>query len=97
VKIPAWFGCLAANFAEYVWYESRPDWPKFIESMKGEIRHEYSNRQGVRVVDVQFVKESNTKLTGFVKLKVNDTLDVVHSCTVTVADDGQNSIWRCGR
>jgi hypothetical protein len=94
MKILVFLGSLAAIFGAFIWYLSKPDWPKYIESVKGEIRHEYSNREGVTVQDVQLVKESDTKLSGFGKLKVND-IEIFHGCTVTVAEDGSNSIWRC--
>ena len=40
-----------------------------IEQTKQSIRSEYEKRPGLTVVAVQMIKESPTKLTGFVKIK----------------------------
>jgi hypothetical protein len=72
-----------------------------IEQTKQDIRSEYEKRPGLTVVDVQMIKESPTKLTGFVKMKPKGlpkslgTLgEISKSCSATLGENRQY-IWRC--
>jgi len=68
-----------------------------IEQTKKNIREEFENRPGVKVADVQLIKESRNKLTGFVKLNTSVlgvSVDATKSCTATMGENRQY-IWRC--
>lgn len=65
-----------------------------IEACKQSIRDEYSRRGGGEVVDVQMVKESSRKLSGFIKIKVPVFGEFTKPCSATMGDDRQY-IWRC--
>jgi len=72
-----------------------------IEQTKQSIRSEYEKRPGLTVVDVQMIKVSPTKLTGFVKLKpkglpksVGALGEISKECSATMGENRQY-IWRC--
>jgi hypothetical protein len=72
-----------------------------IEETKKSIRSKYEKQPGLTVVDVQMIKESPTKLTGFVKLKptglpksLGSLGEVSKNCAATWGEYGQY-IWRC--
>ena len=68
-----------------------------IEQAKKSIRTEFEKRPGVKVLDVQLVKESPKKLTGFAKISTSilgSSVEVMRSCSATMGEDRQY-IWRC--
>lgn len=87
-------------------------WPKSphfdqegIEKIKESIRSEWSKEKNFKVLDVQMIKESDRKLTGFVKLQMNgfDELKslggifegkVLKECTASMADNWE-TLWSC--
>jgi hypothetical protein len=65
-----------------------------ISSIKSDIRDEFAKRRGITVEEVQMLRESPRKLTGFVKVKAPLLGTINKACTATMGDDGR-SIWRC--
>ena len=68
-----------------------------IEQAKKSIRTEFEKRPGVKVLDVQLVKESPKKLTGFAKISTSilgSSVEVMRNCSATMGEDRQY-IWRC--
>ena len=68
-----------------------------IDNLKKDIKTEFEKREGVRVTDVQIIKESPKKLSGFVKLTISvfgQSTEVTKSCTATMGDDNKY-IWKC--
>ncbi len=67
-----------------------------IERTKQDIRSEFEKRPGLIVVDVQMIKESPTKLTGFVKIQPKGLPKSVGALG-EIAKMGENRqyIWRC--
>ena len=63
-----------------------------IASLHQDIRAEYT-AEGATVFDVQLVKESPKKLTGFIKFSV-EGMTLTHGCEATYGDDHQ-IVWRC--
>lgn len=91
---------IAAAIAFGVWWF----WPtgfsdSEIERLKGTIRAEYARKADVQDVgEVTLLRKDARELVGFVKvtwkgLPGPQTVD----CSATMASDGQNFIWRCGR
>lgn len=66
---------------------------KDIGNLKQTVRDEFAKRPGVTVTDVTFIKESDKKLTGFVKFKISDS-EVTSNCNATMGD-GAQYIWKC--
>jgi hypothetical protein len=64
-----------------------------IDALKTTVKSEFEKRPGVSVSDVTFIKESERKLKGFVKLNVAE-LEVMKSCEATMGDNSQY-IWKC--
>ena len=64
-----------------------------IGNLKNTVRAEFQKRPGVTVSEVTFIKESDKKLSGFVKLKIEGT-ELTKSCTATMGDSAQY-IWKC--
>lgn len=64
-----------------------------IANLKESVRTEFAKQPGVTVMSVEFVRESDRKLTGFAKLNAQGT-DVTKPCTATMGDD-RRFIWRC--
>jgi hypothetical protein len=65
-----------------------------ISNIDQAIRAELSKSPGVAVEDVQLLRESPRRLTGFAKIKVPLLGNVSKSCTATMGDDGR-SFWQC--
>jgi hypothetical protein len=65
-----------------------------VTSIEQDIRDEFAERRGITVEDVQMVKESPRKLTGFVRIKAPFVGSINKQCTATMGEDGR-SIWRC--
>jgi hypothetical protein len=65
-----------------------------IKNVEQSIRSEYGKRQGITVLDVQLMKESPKKLSGFIKVKVPLLGEVTKPCAATMGEDGQY-IWQC--
>lgn len=72
-----------------------------IEQAKQSIRSEYEKLPGLTVVDVEMIKVSPTKLTGFVKLKpdglpksVGALGEISKECSATMGEH-RRYIWQC--
>ena len=66
---------------------------KDVQNLKEQIRKEFSSRPGVIVKDVQIIKESSKKLTGFAKLSAGGR-EVIKNCSATWGEGGKY-IWKC--
>ena len=66
-----------------------------IKAMKESIRTEFEKREGIEVVEVEMIRESDTKATGFVKLKTRLLGEIMKSCSATMELDSNRYIWRC--
>jgi hypothetical protein len=64
-----------------------------VTKLEGEIRNEFSRRPGVTVREVQIIKESPQRLSGFAKLEAGG-IEVMKSCSATWGDGGKY-IWKC--
>jgi hypothetical protein len=83
--------------AWYFWQQGGGFSQADIDRTKATISSEFGKRDGVQVVDVQMVKESANRLTGFVKLKINvlgESMEVTKNCSATWGEGGQY-IWKC--
>ena len=65
-----------------------------ISRIGQEIRSEFSKRPGMRVEEVQLLRESPRKLIGFAKMKLPLLGSVSKTCTATMGDDGR-ALWQC--
>jgi len=65
---------------------------KDVTNIEGDIRARLSGR-GSKVIDVQLIRESPTRLIGFANLRVFG-IPIYKTCSVTIGRDRQ-SIWRC--
>jgi len=65
-----------------------------IASVEQDIRSEFGKRDGITVEEVQLLRESPRKLTGFAKIKAPILGSINKACTATMGDDGR-SMWRC--
>jgi hypothetical protein len=65
-----------------------------VANTEKNIREEFSKSRGLTVDEVKLMRESPTKLTGFVKLRAPLIGQVTKSCTATLGEDGQ-FVWRC--
>jgi hypothetical protein len=69
-----------------------------VEKIKESIRQEFSQKENIKVVEIQMIQESPQKLTGFVKLKKFGFLglseDITKKCEATMGENHQ-SIWEC--
>jgi hypothetical protein len=65
-----------------------------IASLESSIKAEFQKRPGVTVLDVHLIRESERKLTGFVRIRIAG-IEVAKPCTVTAGDDGGSSVWVC--
>jgi len=65
-----------------------------VASIESDIRDEFAKRRGITVEDVQMIRESPRKLTGFVRAKGPFGVSINKSCTATMGDDGR-AIWDC--
>ena len=69
-----------------------------IDKVKQSIREEFSKRDGVTITDVEMLRESPKKLTGFVKAQVSMfgvSREIMSACTATMGDSNEY-IWNCG-
>jgi hypothetical protein len=65
-----------------------------IAKVKDSIRTEFDKRPGIKVIDVQMLKESPTKLMGFVKVKAPLFGEMTKSCSATMGE-GNQYLWKC--
>lgn len=64
-----------------------------IETLKKTVKAEFEKRPGVSVTEVNFIKESDKKLSGLIKFKVGE-LEVTKGCGATMGESAQY-IWKC--
>lgn len=65
-----------------------------ISRIQDDIRAHFSERRGVTVEDVNLLRESPRKLSGYAKIKVPILGVMTKNCTATMGDDGR-SLWQC--
>jgi len=68
-----------------------------VKNAEEDIRSEFGKKIGITVVDVQMLKESPKKLSGFVKIKVplfGEWTEMTKPCSATMGDNNQY-IWEC--
>jgi len=70
-----------------------------VKKIQDDIRAEFSKKQGVEVLDVQMLKESPNKLTGFAKIKVALPFglhkEVTKNCSALKGEGDGKSMWKC--
>jgi hypothetical protein len=67
-----------------------------IKRVEDSIRSELQKRNGVHVSEVAMIRESDRKLTGFVRLTIdNFEGDLTRVCSAQLSDDSVTYIWRC--
>jgi hypothetical protein len=81
------------------WYSSQPRFSTdSVNAMQSDIRAQFEKRPGVHVVDVKLIRESDRRVSGFVKLTFDalgaDQDPMIKSCTALLGDDGK-SFWTC--
>jgi hypothetical protein len=64
-----------------------------INNVKAAIRTEFGKTPGISVKEVQIIKESDQRLTGFVKLEAAG-FEVMKDCSANMGADHQY-IWKC--
>lgn len=81
------------------WYVSDHGKPAFskrdISSLRDDIRAEFSKRDGVSVTAVSLIQESERRVQGFVKLKVDNVGEITKDCTAVMSIDDGQSVWGC--
>jgi hypothetical protein len=81
------------------WYVSDHNKPSFgqsdITSIRDSIRHEFSNREGVHVIEVNLIRENERRLEGLVKLKVDNLGEMTKDCSAVMSIDDGQSVWGC--
>ena len=65
-----------------------------VRKIEQDIQAEYAKVAGAKVEQVEMLKESPRKLTGFAKVKFPVVGVLSKSCTATM-DDDRRIIWRC--
>lgn len=95
-KAPLYFALVAAGAAAVFFTNS----PKFsdqdIANVERSVKAEFEGRGGLSVTSVHLIRESATKLTGYVKIHSDDLgIDVQKACTATYGTDGKEIAWRC--
>jgi len=65
-----------------------------IDAMTKSIKEEFEKREGVKVIEVQMLKESSKKAIGFVKLQVPLFGEIAMPCSASMAENGRY-IWQC--
>jgi tetratricopeptide (TPR) repeat protein len=66
-----------------------------IKTIEKSIWTEFSKRDGVQVRDVKMIKETNTKLTGYVRLWIPGIdIEITKSCNAIYGQDAQ-TMWQC--
>lgn len=86
-----------------------PAKPHFLEAdldrIKQDIRAEFSKRDGLKVIEVQLIRENDRKLVGFVKLEIEALAElkrlgslfdgtIMKECMATM-DDKWETLWSC--
>ena len=66
-----------------------------VANIEQDIRTQLAARRGLKVVDVELIKQSPNLLTGFAKVRVPLLGIITKSCSATRGEDGQQSIWQC--
>ncbi|HEY1724549.1 MAG TPA: hypothetical protein VGF89_03930 [Steroidobacteraceae bacterium] len=68
-----------------------------ITRVENDIRTQFATREGWKIEEVQMMRESPRKLTGFAKVKVPILGSINKSCTATYGDSSKGSqyIWEC--
>ena len=66
-----------------------------VKNIESSIREEFSKKRGVTVDDVQMIRESPTRMTGFVKVRVPILGAMQKTCSANFGEEGR-SIWSCG-
>ncbi|MDX3966046.1 MAG: hypothetical protein QHD01_05535 [Bradyrhizobium sp.] len=89
------FCILIGGIAWYVSDHSKPSFSKSgINSIREDIRSEFSKRDGVRVIDVSLIQESERRLEGFVKLQI-DKAEITKDCSASMSMEDGRTIWGC--
>jgi hypothetical protein len=65
-----------------------------LEAMKTHIKTEFEKQPGITVTEVEMIRESSKKATGFVKIRMPLVGEIMKSCTATMGQDNRY-IWRC--
>ncbi len=68
-----------------------------IQSVKKDIRTKFES-EGFTVTEVSLVRESNYKLTGFVRVEKKVLvvpLKLTKNCTVTMDNTSRQTLWEC--
>jgi hypothetical protein len=97
---------VGAAIAWFAWPKSPHFTQQDIEDTKKSIHEQYEENQGVKVVEIKLIKETERKLMGFVKLEVEGMKDlakvfgsdssgtITKQCSATMGDDWE-WVWRC--
>jgi len=68
-----------------------------IAGAQNSIRAEYEKNKKLEVVDVALIKETSTRLTGYVEVRVKGTsIERTIDCSANMGLDGRY-IWQCGK
>lgn len=90
----------------WVFWPAKPHFEKAdVDRIKQDIRTEFSKSDGLRVVDVQLIRENDRKLVGFVKLEIEALAELkklggnfdgtmMKECTASM-DDNWQMLWSC--
>ncbi len=91
------FLAVLAGFGYWLYEDSRPRFnDKLIAAMQEGIRDFYGKQEGYRVVDVSLMRESERKLIGFAKIKIEGVPGEQNvNCTATMSDTDGRSMWSC--
>lgn len=65
-----------------------------VQNIERDIREKYANGSGATVQEVQLIRESPTKLSGYVTLKQASVGTIQKTCSATMGVDAQ-IIWEC--
>lgn len=90
------FAILVAGAAFYFWHSSRPHFTEAdITTVKTKLRELYEKEDGISVNDVTIIRESDTKLVGFLKYSAKGfDREWTVNCSAQLGDDG-NYIMGC--
>lgn len=102
-----WVLLVVIAIGAWVFWPSSPHFVKGdIIKIEKSIRDELSKREGVKVIEVKLIKESDRKLAGFVRFELDAFRDLAKltgssvdaaftkSCTASM-DDNWEMIWQC--
>ncbi|APT31908.1 hypothetical protein MCBMB27_02617 [Methylobacterium phyllosphaerae] len=67
-----------------------------VQQIKNSIRDKFNADKNYSVDEVVLIKESATRLTGYVRLHHKLLGEMTRNCNASMAEDGRNYIWRCG-